>query len=138
LKFDFILAREGGWFLTGDHPVLLISATEKNPDIYLIMMPITPPRVSIAYDTRFLLFDVEKKVTPMDESMINYFQIANSEKCVFAPVQTDAATEERIRRHMLAKQKPRGALFGDHWQTSIVGFPEGFQFSFAKRTLVRF
>ena len=131
--FDLKFSTRTGQFITSDNPSILITLGDHDPVPRLVFLPVTPGCIAMGFDRRFLQIRVGS-ITAEDEQLFNDFQIASARRCLYSCAEGPEETSDLIRMHFEHRKKPRGMIDGINWDTTLLQFFPGRQFSFLRRT----
>jgi hypothetical protein len=125
--------RPGHAFITSDHPSAWITINSPRPALHMVMLPITPTQVAIAYDRRILQI-ISDQITAEDELTINAAQLDSAVECVYASGFTTEEQLDIVADHFKRKTPSVCESSEDGWTLKMQGLPSQHFFSFMRTT----
>lgn len=135
-RMEIVQAADGYTFVTSDNPSVFMTCTSENPKphkaVEIIMLPLDPQHLALAFDRRFVGIDIKPKVTVSDMITLNLNQIQNSERCIFSDREFDKTDLEQCKFHLSQRKKSPGYLDEKGWRLSTIYLKPDFHFKFMK------
>lgn len=123
----------GHAFITSDHPALWVVLEPVKPGLHLLVLPLTPTHIAVAFDRRILNV-VGNQLTVKDMETLNLGQIENAEKCVYASQSLTDDLTAIVEDHFATRAGPSSAVRETSWEFSVQGLPPEHYYSFIQRT----
>jgi hypothetical protein len=123
--------RPGHVFFTSDHPSAWITINPQMPALHIVMLPITPTQVAIAYDRRILQI-VSDQITAEDELTLNAAQLDCAVECVYASGSLTEGQLDIIAEHFKVKTPSECESDEVGWTLTMQRLPSEHFFSFIR------
>lgn len=135
-RMEIVHATDDYTFVTSDNPSVFMTFTSKNPKphkaVEIIILPLDPQHLALAFDRRFVEIDIKPKATGPDMITLNLNQIQNSERCIFSNRELDKTDLEQCRFHFTQRKKSPGYVDEKGWRLSTTYLKPDFYFKFMK------
>ena len=135
-RMEIVQAADDCGFVTSDNPSVFMTCTSKNPKphraVEVIMLPLDPQHLALAFDRRFVGIDIKPKATQLDMKTLNLNQIQNAERCIFSDHKLDESELELCKLHFSHRKKSPGYVDEKGWRLSTTYLIPDFHFKFMK------
>ena len=135
-RMEIVHAADDSTFVTSDNPSVFMTCTSKNPKphkaVEVIMLPLDPQHLALAFDRRFVGIDIKPKATVPDTITLNLNQIQNSERCIFSDRELDKTDLKQCRFHFSQRKRSPGYMDEKGWRLSTTYLKPDFCFEFMK------
>jgi hypothetical protein len=118
-------------FLTSDHPSIWMSLNRVKPVLHLVILPLTPHHMAVAFD-RNVLQIVSFQATDRDCLLTNIFQTRQAVQSIYAPRALTGTELEVIRKEWKRRFDTQSAVTENAWSFSLPSLPPECYFSFMR------
>jgi len=123
--------RVGHVFFTSDHPSAWITINPKMPALHMVILPVTPTKIAVAYDRR-ILHIVSDQINGKDELTLNATQLDCAVQCVYASGHLPDEQLDIIESHFKRKKPPACEVNDSAWTLKLQRLPPAHYFSFMR------
>jgi hypothetical protein len=117
----------GHVLLTSDNPAIWMASKRVVPRLELMLLPISPDQVAIAYDTRF--WRVVGECLVEDAGRLNIIQCQSAVRSVYSPFRLSGELEESVLHHFRQRDGERPVTNDHGWAAKLLRIDDG-RFSF--------
>jgi hypothetical protein len=132
-----LTSRSGHSFITSDHPSAWVSVGKGRPGLNLVILPVTPTHVAIAFDRR-IVDVVGSETTTEDDGRINRCQVMQALRSVYSPTNCDEEEGRAIEQFFKHKRVSKGRIGQGSWEAGMLRLPSKSAFSFLRLQPPRF
>ena len=127
-----LLSSPNSIFMTSDHPSAWISLKARQTALHMVLLPLTPTYIAVAFDKRFVKI-VDKLVTHDDMFTLNATQIENSVQNVYASVHLPEQELALVKKQLAGKPQESPCEVSENtWKLRLQGLSPENHFSFLR------
>jgi len=132
-RLEIINTPRGRVLMTSDNPSIWTSIKATRPGLHLLILPITPQKIAVAFDIRHIAY-VTKQMSEEDYLTVIDSQIHNAVTSVYASAQFSDENVTAMRQRFSGKESLGCQTNETSWKVALASLPQEFHFSFLRHT----